>query len=237
MVGWVTDEFGVPIADLSITLCGMVCLLGETDAEGRFEVLGVDAGVKVLEPALVPFDDDLEAAVKSWTRFFDFVEVGEGEAIVIDEPFVMLRVDNTVGPLSGPQMLQPLPELSIGVDADAILASGALPIGIDAPWLGAREVPSELWPEHGLEDWTILAAWSLAVWNLEAPDGFAVEAALAEALAPDTEVAFLVADYEYGFTHGVFFEEAAQLSDDGLRVITPLDGGLDRATMWLVVTR
>lgn len=237
VVGFVVDELGVPIADLPITLCGAVCQIATTDAEGRFEVLSVDPGVKVLEPALVPVGDDLAAAVKSWTRFFEFVEVGEDQAIVLEPPFVMLRVDNTVGPLSGPQSLEPLPELRVSFDADAITEAGALPVGIDEPWLGARAIPVELWPQNGLEGWTIVAAFGLAVWNLEAPDAFAVEVMLPEALPLDAEVAFLVADYEYGFSNGKFFEEAAQLSGDGLRLSTPPEGGLDRATMWLAVTR
>lgn len=237
VVGFVSDELGAPIPSLPITLCGEVCQLGMTDAAGRFEVLDVSAGVKVLEPALVPVGDDLEAAVKSWTRFFDFVELAEGEQLVIDEPFVMLRVDNTVGPLSGPQTLTPLPELSLSFDADAIADAGALPVGIDAVWLGARAIPNQLWPSGGLEGWTIVAAWSLAVWDLDAPNVFAVEATLPRALPADATVAFLVADYTYGFINGKFYEEPAQLSADGLTLSTPLGDGLDRATMWLAVTR
>jgi hypothetical protein len=237
VVGFVVDELGEPIADLPMTLCGVVCQIATTDAEGRFEFTTVDVGVKVIEPALVPVGDDLEAAVKSWTRFFDFVSVGEDEAVVIDEPFVMLRVENTAGPYVGPQTVELLPELTVSFDADAIVEAGALPVGIDDVWLGAREIPTQLWPQHGLEDWTIVAAWGLAVWNLEAPDTFAVEATLPQPLAPNAEVAFLVADYDYGFANGKFFEEAAQLSDDGLTLSTPVDGGLDRATMWLAVTR
>lgn len=235
--GLVIDELGAPIADLPITLCGAVCLIATTDATGRFEFTNVDPGVKVLEPALVPVDGDLEAAVTTWTRFFDFVSVTEGEHIEFDEAFVMLRVDNTIGPLAGPQLLQPLASLSVGFDADAIVDAGALPVGIDAPWFGAREVPLELWPKHGYEGWTILAVWSLAVWDLEVPDGFAVDATLPRALAPGAEVAFLVADYEYGFQNGVFFEEPALLSDDGQTLSTPPEAGLDRATMWLAVTK
>lgn len=237
VVGFVTDELGAPISALPITLCGEICQVGMTDAAGRFEVLNVNAGIKVLEPALVPIGDDLEAAVKSWTRFFDFVEVIEGEQIVIDEPFVMLRVDNTVGPLTGPQTLTPLPELSVNFNADAIAEAGALPVGVDAVWLGARAVPVELWPSGGLEGWTIVAAWSLAVWNLEAPNAFAVQASLPDALPAAAEVAFLVADYNYGFANGKFFEEPAQLSPDGLTLSTPVGDGLDRATLWLAVTR
>ncbi|MCA9681472.1 MAG: hypothetical protein KC457_04685, partial [Myxococcales bacterium] len=78
LVGWVDDIDGVPIPDLPIALCGQVCQIATTDAEGRFEVLEVAPGAKVLEPALVPVGDEgLAQAVISWTRFFDIVTLGE----------------------------------------------------------------------------------------------------------------------------------------------------------------
>jgi hypothetical protein len=56
-------------------------------------------------------------------------------------------------------------------------------------------------------------------------------------LPAESEVAFLVADYTYGFQNGVFFEEEAELSSDGTSIATPATGGLDRSTMWLAVVR
>ncbi|MCA9696501.1 MAG: hypothetical protein KC431_03165 [Myxococcales bacterium] len=238
LVGWVDDIDGVPIPDLPIALCGQVCQIATTDAEGRFEVLEVAPGAKVLEPALVPVGDEgLAQAVISWTRFFDIVTLGEDEALVLPEPFVMQRVEGAVGPLTGLQQLEPAPGLLVGFDADAILAAGPLPAGAEGVWLGATEVPPPLWPSGGLGDWQILAAWRFAIWDLEDEDGFAVAATLPQALEPGAEVAFLVADYTYGFLEGTFHEEAAVLSPDGTTLSTPIDGGLDRSTMWLAVTR
>lgn len=236
--GVVVDEQGAPISGLPITLCGEVCQIGMTDAEGAFEVTQVAPGPKVLEPALVPIGEDtLEDAVLSWSRFFDIVSVVEGEDLQLEQPLVVLRVEGAVGPLAGPQELEPAPGLSVRFDADLVAAAGALPVGVDAVWLGAREVPDSLWPGGGLEGWSILRAWTFAPWDLDAEDAFSVDASLPAALDPDAEVAFLVADYTYGFMTGLFWEEQALLSDDGLTLSTPMDGGLDRATLWLAVTR
>ena len=235
--GVVVDEQGAPIADLPVTLCGEVCQVGMTDAGGAWEIVDVAAGPKVIEPALVPIEGELEDAVLGWTRFFDIVTVVEGEDLHLDEPSVMLRVEGTVGPLTGPQDLEPVPGLAVRFDADYVASEGALPVGVDAVWLGGRTVPQELWPTGGLGDWTVVEAWAFAPWDLDGEDAFAVEATLPAPLPMDAEVAFLVADYTYGFMTGLFWEEPAELSPDGLTLSTPMDGGLDRATMWLAVTR
>ncbi len=235
--GHVLNAEGESVAALSVTLCGVVCNIVKTDDDGQFAFDGVGAGVKVIEAATVPRGDDFTLAVRSWTRFFDFVSVGDDEEVTIDTPLVLHRVANAVGPLTGAQDLQLAPELTVRFDADEILDDGALPAGADSVWLGAVEIPKKDWPQAGLNGWTVVAAWGLAIWDLEAPDAFSVNATLPTPLDPDAEVAFLVADYEYGFTEGHFYEEAAELSEDGAILRTPAGAGLDRATRWLAVTR
>ena len=104
-------------------------------------------------------------------------------------------------------------------------------------WLGAVAIPEAQWPAHGLDGWTPLAVWGLAIWDLEASDGFSVQATLPEPLDPEAQVAFLVADYNYGFAEGRFFEETAELSSDGMTLSTPIGAGLDRTTRWIAATR
>jgi len=235
--GHVIDEAGNPVAELLVSLCGEVCLIEPTGADGRFLFEGVAAGVKVLEPTLVPAGDDLEQAVRSWTRFFDLVEVGEGEALELPTPFVLRRVAGAQGPLVGSSSFDLLPELRVTVDADAVLEHGPLPVGAEDIWLGAVAIPQDAWPQGGLQDWTVKAAWGLAIWDLEAEDAFEVIATLPEPIDTGAEVAFLVADYTFGFSEGRFFEEAAQLDAEGSTMRTAPGGGLDRATMWLAVSR
>lgn len=235
--GRVVDPEGESVAVLSVTLCGDVCLISKTDELGDFAFEGVGAGVKVIEAATVPRGDDFTTAVRSWTRFFDFVLVGEDESITIEEPFVLRRVADAIGPLSGQQDLQLTSELAVSFDTDKITDFGPLPAGADSVWLGATTIPEEDWPRAGLRGWTVLAVWGLAIWDLQAPDVFSVSATLPTPLDPDAQVAFLVADYAYGFEEGHFYEEAAELSEDGTILRTPARGGLDRATRWLAVTR
>jgi len=235
--GRVVNEQGAPVENLSVSLCGEVCLIETTAADGSFVFEGVREGVKVIEPTLVPPGDDLSLAVRTWSRFFDLVDVADGEAVVVPKDFILRQVPETVGPLLGLQELTPLPNLQLRFDADEVLADGPLPVGAEGIWLGAVSIPQDDWPTGGLGDWTIQAAWTLAIWDLEAEDAFDVTATLPTALDEGAEVAFLVADYTYGFTNGRFFEEAAEL--DALRTTlrTAGDAGLDRTTMWLAVSR
>ncbi len=235
--GRVSDADGVGVAALTVTLCGEVCLIASTDPDGYFEFEGVDAGMKVIEPAVVPAGEDFTLAVRSWTRFFDFIAVGDAEDVVVERPYVLHRVEDAVGPLTGAQSLDLSPNLSVSFNADTILEDGPLPAGADGVWLGATPIAEEDWPTQGLEGWTVLVVWGLAIWDLEAPDVFSVQARLPVPLDPGADVAFLVADYTYGFTEGHYLEEAAELAEDGATISTPTDGGLDRSTRWLAVTR
>jgi hypothetical protein len=237
VTGLVVDSDDEPVAALSVTLCGTVCRIEKTDEQGRFAFDGIASGVKVIEAATVPPGDDFTLAVRSWTRFFDFVTVGDNEDISIERPFRLHRVANAVGPLTGVQNLPLTAELGVAFDADAISEEGPLPAGADSVWLGAVDIPKDDWPRDGLRGWTVLAVWGLAIWDLETVNGYAVTATLPTALSAGSEVAFLVADYEFGFTEGHFYEEAAELSEDGAVLRTPPGAGLDRATRWLAVTR
>jgi len=234
VTGTVVDATGAPLADLTIALCGQVCLLDDTDADGVFFFDEVLVGAMVLENFGVPGDEPA-VDVRDWTRFFDLVDVGEDEDIVLDRPYVVHPVDSA-GPLTGPQDLDLGDGLQVRFDADAL---GVLPAPATAVYLGATSIPEADWPTGGLGDWTVVGAWGLATWDLHADDGFAVRATppLAQPLEPSSDVAFLVADYTYGFLNGIFFEEAAELSSDGLSWSTPADQGLDRTTLWLAVTR
>ena len=237
--GRVVDLAGQPVAELSVSLCGVTCRITPTDADGVFLFVEVPAGTKVLEPTIAPVADgeELSDAVLRWSRFFDFVTLADGEQVTIDEPYVLYPVDNAIGPLTGAQTLTPAAGLSISFDADVILDDGPLPVGADGVWLGAIEIAPEHWPTHGLDGWTVEAAWGLAIWDLEAPDAFSVTAELTAPVGVDREVAFLVADYTYGFTEGRFWYEPADLDADGVTLQTPDGGGLDRATLWLAASR
>ena len=234
VTGTVVDATGAPLANLTIALCGQVCLLDETDADGVFFFEEVLDGAMVLENFGVPGDEPA-VDVRDWTRFFDLVDVGEDEDVVLDRPYVVHAVDSA-GPLTGPQDLDLGHGLQVQFDADAL---GVLPAPATAVYLGATSIPEADWPVGGLGDWTIAGAWGLATWDLHAKDGFAVQATppLVQPLDPSSDVAFLVADYTYGFLNGIFFEEAAALSPDGLTWTTPAGAGLDRTTLWLAVTR
>jgi hypothetical protein len=234
VTGTVVDAAGAPIPDLTIALCRQVCLLDATDADGVFFFEDVLEGVMVLESFGAPGDEPA-LDLRDWTRFFEFIDVPEATDFVLDRPYVVHQVDS-VGPLQGSQDLDLGGGLQVRFDFDDL---GVLPAPATAVYLGATSIPEADWPVGGLGDWTVVGAWGLATWDLHAEDGFAVQAAppLAQPQDPSSEVAFLVADYTYGFTTGAFFEEPAVLSSDGLTWTTPADAGLDRTTLWLAVTR
>jgi hypothetical protein len=130
--------------------------------------------------------------------------------------------------------------LEVAFDADVFGEQDLALLGLPHEvYFGAVEIPERDWPTGGLGDWTILRAWSTAIWDLEETDAFQVRAPLGDAgpLSADAEVAFLVADYTFGFINGVFSEEPAVLSEDGTAIVTPEEGGLDRSTLWLAVAR
>ena len=237
--GQVVDLDEQPIDGLSVSLCGLVCQTKTTDSTGNFEFFQVAEGTKLIEPAFAPTAEGelFSDAVRRWSRFFDFVTLADGEQFVFAKPFVLYDVAESAGPLTGEQTLVLQPDLQVSFSADDLLADGPLPAGASALYLGAESVAPADWPTGGLDGWTIQAAWTFSIWDLEAPDAFAVEAHLRRPLAPEQEVAFLVADYTYGFEAGLFWQEAAELASDGVTLRTPPDGGLDRATLWLAVSR
>jgi len=236
--GQVVDQDGNPLATLGVSLCFTVCRIVDTDAAGVFSFEGVDPGTQVIENIGLPTNDP-RSAVLVHTKFFDFVTVGDDEVITIDRPFVIRKVD-TDGPLSGPQQLTLDGGLEVGFDADAFgTTDNPLPSPAMELYFGATEIPLQDWPVRGHDGWTILRAWGFAVWDLHHEDEFTVSAALGDAgpLPAGSDVAFLVADYTYGFVNGVFFEEDAVLSADGATISTTANGGLDRSTLLLAVVR
>lgn len=236
--GTVVDEDGAPIEALGVSLCFTVCRVVETDAMGGFLFVDVEPAVQVIENIGLPTDDPISAALV-YTKFFDFVTIGEDEQVSIERPFIVRRVD-TDGPLDGPQQLTLAGGLEVSFDADRFGTSeNPLPSPAMELHFGAVEIPPEDWPAQGYDGWRILRAWGLAVWDLQEQDAFTVTAPLGGAgpLPSGSEVGFLVADYTYGFKNGDFWEEDAVLSADGMSISTAPSGGLDRSTMWLAAIR
>jgi hypothetical protein len=236
--GVAVDVAGDPIEGLGVSLCFTVCRITETDAGGTFRFDGVDPAVQVIENIGLPGDDPRAAAL-GYSKFFDFVDVGLDEQIVIDRPFVVPSVV-TEGPLSGPQAFSLAGGLEVAFDADRFgTEDNPLPTPAMALHFGAAEIPEVNWPTRGYDGWRILRAWAFAVWDLHAEDAFTVTAPLGDAgpLPADSDVAFLVADYTYGFVNGTFFEEAAEVTPDGTALVTPAGAGIDRATLLLAVVR
>ena len=236
VAGTVVDEDAAPVEGLGVSLCFTVCRVVETDASGAFLFEGIEPATQVIENIGLPTSDPISAALV-YTKFFDFVTVGVDEAVTIARPFVVRRVE-TSGPLSGPQTMTLDGGLQVEFDASLFgTDTNPLPSPAMELYLGAKEIPEADWPANGHAGWRIVRAWGLAVWDLHHDDAFAVAAPLGETLPAGSEVAFLVADYTYGFKNGVFFEDSAVLSADGTSLLTPPTVGLDRATMWLAVVR
>ena len=228
LAGTVVDPDGAPLAELRMTMCGQFCVFAASDAQGDFFFERAPAGTAVLENLFAPGEDEA-----GWSKFFDIVTVPEGEDVQLAEPVVVPVVEGAVLDLAGPQAVEIDGGLTIAFDADAVEP----PLVFETVGLGGVELAPHQLPTGGLGDWTPLRGWSLVVWDMVAEDGFAATAPLGEALPPDTEVAFLVADYNHGVATGELFVEEAVLAADGLSISTPSGGGLDRTTLVLAAAR
>jgi hypothetical protein len=232
--GIATYADGSPLTGVRVTLCGGICQVATVEPSGAFHFEGVWPVSNVLETVDYPGDDQVDA-VLHWSRFFDLVPLTENEQVVLERPMRMHPVVPARG-LTGPQDLQVAPDLRVAFDADRIGVDHVLPSPAEEVALGAAVLPPEDWP-RAVGDWTPIAAWGFAIWDLEIDDGFAATATLTEALPDGHEAAFLVADYVVGFRDGVMAVETAEISADRLTVSTPADGGIDRTTLWVLAIR
>lgn len=233
--GTLVYQDGSPVSGVMMTLCSTYCITDDTDDSGEFWFADATAGIHVLENAVLG-GDDAAALGERYPRVYDFFEIGSGSDVVLEQPMVLREVVDPLAPLLGPQDLFFDGGLRVQFDADLVGAEGnPLPYPAERVSLGAVMRPADEWPIRGLKGWTVLAVWSLAMWDMKLADGFQVSVQLDEALEAEAEVAFLVADYTHGFMTGEFFEETAILSEDG-RTVSTLDG-IDRTTMWMAVTR
>jgi hypothetical protein len=238
LVGSLNEADGSPAVGVTMTLCSTFCISSLTNENGEFSFAETTVGVHVLENAPLDGDesDDGAALAANTPRVFDLIKIDSGQAVTIDRPMVLRKTTQTFEGLSGEVDLNFDSGLRVRFDAGAIGISGnPLPYPATEVTLGTLLLPEADWPTVGLNGWTIHAAWSMAVWEMKIEDGFQVDVTLSEPLPPATEVGFLVADYTHGFLYGELFEEAATLSADGLTVST--NNGLDRSTIWMVVTR
>ncbi len=229
--GELVDALGEPLEGIRMTLCAISCRTATTESDGRFFFPIAEVANHVLENATSPGPDST-AGAHAYSRVFDIITLVEPVALVLERPLVLREVIGSTLLPQAPETLILDGGLEVTVDASAL---SHLPAPAEAPWLGGFQVDQAEWPTGGLGAWTILAAWGMAVWDMEIPDGFSVRAPLPEALETTADVALLVADYTYGFQHGVFFEEGATLEEGGTVISTA--AGLDRSTLWLAVTK
>lgn len=228
LAGRLESETGEPLPDIPLTLCGSgMCAFARSDDDGDFLFERVPAGPAVLENAVAPNEEH-----HLWSRFFDIVTVVGPGPTVLEAPLV---IPATPAPALDLEAVQEVVRdgLSLSFDADRL----QLPFSVDGVSVGIEPLPETRWPTGGLGDWTILRGWALSVWDLRRTDEFEAIAELDTALPEGTEVAFLVADYDYGSANGLFRVEEATLSSDGLSIMTPDDGGLDRLTLVFAAAR
>lgn len=228
VTGVVQDAGGEPLPGLPIAFCHEICLTAQTAADGSFGFSGFEPMSYVVENLGTPAGD-----VVHWGKFFDIAHVVEGVPFDLGIK-VVPRIDDVETGLEGDQQLEPIDGFHVGFDADTL----EVPPTAEALTFGLVHVPESQWPIGGLPlGWTPIVAAAAAVWDLHAVDGFSVAVDLELALPAETPVAFLVADYDISRLSGEFVVEAAELSEDGLRVQTPAAGGLDRATLWIVAAQ
>jgi hypothetical protein len=223
---------GEDVRNLMITLCGSSCYNERTNCEGVVYFPFAETDEYVLEPLFAP---NLE--FDRWARSFDFVSYQDTEPAIdlTAEPFTIPLVEE-IEPLgTGAQERVFASGLEVRFDADDV----ELPFGPEVGTLGAVEIPPERYPTGGLLGWTPVAAWALAVWEMEIeePEGFQVVAPVPEAIPEGAEVAFLVAHYDYGIVEGSFEVFPAEIAEDRMSLRTPANQGIDRTTFWIAAMR
>ena len=226
--GAVQAADGTPQGGIMLTLCGAVCLFTTTENDGSFIYNDVRPLAAVLETSTYPNSDHLH-----YSRYFDFLDVGENEVITIAEPLIIPEITAVNEDLSGAQNLDLDGGLSISFNADLV----ELPPDATNVSVGAVELPQAQWPINGLDGWTIERAWALSTWDLESKDGFDITAPLSAGLPPGTEVAILYADYIDGITTGHFMVVESTLAPDGMSISTPEGQGIERLTLILAASR
>jgi hypothetical protein len=219
---------GSDVPDLSITLCGDLCLVARTNEVGIVEFANPPVGDRyVLEP-LFPIDGEFTR----WSRFYEFVDVeAEGVLDLTAVPFVIPEVADAVDLTDGANTFD-FDGMHVEVDGGTVRG----PLGQEAlRAFGAVEIPQERWPQQGLDGYLPLAAWATVVWDSEVEEGVGYEVSMTvdPPLADGATVAFLVAHYDAGIVSGLFDVHSAEVADGGATIRTPDGAGLPRATLWI----
>jgi hypothetical protein len=225
VAGIVKDEAGNAIANLTVQACTVrVCLLGKTDADGRFTVAGleppVDVAVKTPEnDAMTPFRAESIAPV----RLVNNSTVDVGTLYV----FTLLPV-MTLGPTSGdPQ------EIALGDGLTLTLRRSDLtmPLGVtDDDQLAARSIALEHVPklaELGSEK--VVAVYALFPFATKSKSKISIR--LPTTLPPGTKVRLRT----IGELDGKL-SAAESGTSDGKFVIADPGAGIFNLT-WLVVSQ
>jgi hypothetical protein len=230
--GVLHDEAGAALSEVLLTLCGHICLYAQSGTDGSFSFTSVPPMTAVLETSSYPNNDP-----RGWSRYFDFLPIGENEVITLATPVVTPQVSNTQVDLTGNQDITfaDAGGLRIQFDADEVHSAPEEP---DTVGLGAVELPSNRFPTQGLAGHTIHRGWALTIWDqeIEGGTGFAISAPLTSALPQGTDVAILVAKYLEGTQTGQFHVYDAELSGDGMTIHTVAGQGVDRTTMVLAAS-
>jgi hypothetical protein len=232
VAGRVVDTDGEPLGSIGVSCCSdETCLTSTTAADGTFTITGLRANTYVCDNLGYPGDDAAVAAM-DWSKFFEFVPVGEDEEVTLPQDLMLCQVAERQQVSSGANSLSYAGGIDISFDGSAVEVP-FLVAEIEPLTIGGLEIASEAWPLGGLDNHQVLRAWAFAPFEVGLESGtFSVSITMAEALPAGTEVSFMWADYALGTVAEEFEVSGATLSGDGLSVT----GEVDKVSLLMLVT-
>jgi hypothetical protein len=230
--GRVVDLAGAPLADIGISCCSEeMCLTASSGTTGDFSIVGLRANTFVVDNLGYPGSDP-QAAAMDWSKFFEFVTVGEDEAVVLGKDLVLAEVDEHQQVSSGSNSLSYAGGLSVSFDGSAVDLP-FLVADVDPLAVGAIELGEAAWPVGGLEGHDIVRAWAFAPFEVGLENGtFSVAITMSESFTQATNASLMWADYTEGVESEHFESSDATISADGLTVT----GEVAKLSLLMLVT-
>lgn len=190
--GRVVDERDAPRVDIPVTVCGPVCWLGRTDAEGRFAVTVGDFIPLAIYSVLAHGRPDHATVYVPLPA-----EVGSGDVVTLGDAIRVPRYTVNGGSFDGDAGVVRAGEIQVRVPPGARVELDLedYKLGALGRMLRVAEVAPDRAPPFAREG-RAQAVWALAPFNLQSSVGFGIRVPNTLGLAPGARVEFFAMGWE-----------------------------------------
>ncbi len=207
---------GSAIDSLAVTACSEErCVPGTTDSQGTFSIENLPPNTYVIDNVGYPGSDVANDSI-AYSKFFEFVEVAESQAVAIDHNLVLPEMESLFVVDAGSNTLDVDSSLSITFDAGAADSEDGFD-NLDVPFIsqsasppfriGTATLPEEAWPQGGYGSSTVTKVWSFSPFELALKSGsFQLTHTLETPLTAGQSARLLYADYLECFVSEEFEE-------------------------------